>query len=132
MRIEKPFVNLIGQAGPEASLAFGRPGRVTLPVLNGGNVAARGEANVELFVSLDGTLEPGRSFALGTVGAVKVSAKAGATKPLKLNLALPAAFPEAFGPGSYFLVAELSAVGTLGELNLSDGEPLGAVPFTIA
>src|SRR3712207_9535380 len=47
---------------PDASLAFGRSGQVTLPVLNAGNVAARGEANVELFVSLDGTLEPGRSL----------------------------------------------------------------------
>jgi hypothetical protein len=131
VRIEKPFVNLVGQAGPEASLAFGKQGRVSLPVLNAGNVGAKGKANLELFVSMDGTLEPGRSFPLGTLGAVKVSAKPGATRPLKLKLVVPPEFPDAFGPGSYFLVAELSAVGTLGDLNVSDGDLLGAVPFTI-
>jgi hypothetical protein len=131
VRIEKPFVELLGQAGPPASLAFGKTGRLTLPVLNAGNVLAKGTANAELFVSLDGTLEPGTSFPLGTVSGVKVSAKPGATKPLKLTVALPQAFPEPFGAGSYFLVVELSAVDALGAFNVSNGDVLGAVPFTI-
>jgi hypothetical protein len=131
VRIEKPFVDLVGQAGPPASLAFGRPGRVTLPVLNAGNVAAKGLANVDLIVSLDGTLEPGRSFPLEMVSGVKVSAKPGAEKPLKLKVALPDAFPAPFGAGSYFLVVELSALDPLGALNVSNGDVLGAVPFTI-
>jgi hypothetical protein len=132
VRIEKPFVDLIGQAAAPAALSFGRNATVSLPVLNGGNVLAKGLANVQLFVSLDGTLEAERSFALGALSAVKVSVKPGAVKPLKLKLTLPQAFPPPFGAGSYFLVAELSALDALGALNVTNGDVLGAVPFTIA
>jgi hypothetical protein len=99
---------------------------LALPLRNNGNVMAKGTVAIELLASTDGT--PANATSLGVVNA-KVGLKPNAGKPAKLKLTLPASLPG--GPGTYTLLAKLTAVGSLGAPNETDGTVVGTIPVTI-
>jgi hypothetical protein len=107
-------------------LTFGKAASLALPLQNTGNVMAKGTISIELLASRDGSANG--AVSIGTATA-KVGVKAGASKPTKFKLALPASLPE--GAGVYFLLAKVTAVGSLGATNQTDGTVVGSIQVDI-
>jgi hypothetical protein len=127
LRIERPFVDLAGTGAAPTPLALtsGKKSSLSVPLMNNGNVAAKGSVNVELFLSIDGT--EALATPLATVPA-KVSISPGASKPLKVKLTVPAGTT----PGSSFVLVRVTGTGPLAELNASNGLLLTPIPATLA
>jgi uncharacterized membrane protein len=127
VRIERPFVDLVGTGATPTPLTLtpGKKTSVSLPLMNNGNVAAKGSVNLELLVSIDGT--EALATPLVTVPA-KVSINPGASKPLKVKLTVPAGTT----PGSAFVLVRVTGAGPLADLNASNGVLLTPIPVTLA
>lgn len=127
VRIERPFVDLVGTgaAPTPLTLTAGKKASLSVPLMNNGNVAAKGSVNLDLLVSIDGT--EALATPLVTVPA-KVSINPGASKPLKVKLTVPPGTP----PGSAFVLVRVSGVGPLADLNTSNGVLLTPIPVTLA
>jgi uncharacterized delta-60 repeat protein len=125
--VEQPVIRLtVPTAAPlPKPLTLGKTASVALPLRNGGNVMAKGTVAIELLASTDGT--PGNATSLGVVNA-KVGLKPNSAKPAKLKLTLPASLP--MGPGTYTLLARLTAVGSLGAPNEGNGTIVGSIQVT--
>jgi hypothetical protein len=135
VHVEQPRVDLAGLpgAGGGGVFSLGAKAKLSVPLVNRGNVPAKGSLNLDLLASTDGTTDPAASFVLATLPSVKAAVKPGATRNLKLKFALPPSFPAGFAatPGTaYFLLVRLSA-STVGTPNQSDGRLLATVPFAL-
>jgi hypothetical protein len=125
LRIERPVVDVAPTAPALAPVSFkaGKPGTLSIPLRNAGNTMAKGSLAADLFFTTDGTA----GTSLGQSSAVvKVGLKPGASKATKVKVATTG-----IAPGSYVLLVRLTASGSLGAPNLSDGVEL-TVPVTIA
>ena len=101
----------------------GKAATLTIPLINRGNTMAKGNLAADLFFTTDGTT----GTTVTQLSAVtKVSLKAGASKGTKLKVPTTGV-----AAGSYVLVVRLTAAGSLGAPDLSDGVEL-TVPVTIA
>jgi hypothetical protein len=129
VHIERPFVDLVGTGATPTPLMLmlGRSASVSVPLMNNGNVAAKGSVNHDLQLSTDGT--EASATPLATIPA-KVSINPGAAKTLKLKAAIPAAGAGA-SAGSSFLLVRVSGAGPLADLDASNGVLLPAIPVTL-
>lgn len=125
--VEQPVIRLT--APPAAPLpkplVLGKKAAIAFPLSNTGNVLAKGNVAIELLASTGGT--PDNAVSLGVVNA-KVGLKPNTTKAAKLKLTLPASLPA--GPGTYTLLARLTAIGSLGAPNETDGTIVGSIQVT--
>jgi hypothetical protein len=125
VHIERPVVDLVGTGAVPTPLTFtpGKKTSLSLPLMNNGNVAAKGIVNLDLLLSVDGM--EASAVPLATVPA-KVSINPGASKTLKVKLTPPAGVT----PGSVFLLVRVNGVGPLADLNASNGALLTPIPVT--
>ncbi|HEX8911106.1 MAG TPA: choice-of-anchor D domain-containing protein, partial [Humisphaera sp.] len=131
VQIQTPRVTLAGQSvGSGGSAAFGGKVKLAVPVLNTGNVPAKGTMNLDLIASIDGTVSTGTSFTMATLNGVKFSAKPGQTKSVKLSFTVPPTFPAPFAAGAYTLIVRVAS-SSLGAAGVADGQTLAAIPFTV-
>ena len=120
LRIEPPLVELAGPPTLEGPLRLGRKFSLTVPITNRGNVTAEDPLDVEVRLSPDGTVES--SVVLATLTARGTRIPAGATRRVRLDVALAADPVPALLPGhSYTVIARV--VGT--------GQVLTTIPLTI-
>jgi hypothetical protein len=129
VRVEQPVIRLgtLPAGPPGKPLTLGKSASLALPLQNTGNVMAKGTISIELLASRDGT--PNGAVSIGTATA-KVGVKPGASKATKFKLALPTSLPD--GAGVYFLLAKVTAVGSLGATNATDGTIVGSIQVNIA
>ena len=129
VRVEQPIIrlNALPPGTPGKPLAFGKAASLALPLQNTGNVMAKGAVSIELLASRDGSANG--AVSLGTATA-KVGVKPGASKPTKFKLTLPPSLPD--GAGVYFLLAKVTAIGSLGATNATDGTVIGSIQVSIA
>ncbi len=130
IHVERPAINLTVPTAPGAqSFSFGKDSQTVLSLLNSGNVAGKGDVDIGLFISADGTLE--NSTLLETLSGQHVNLKPNQSEPLKLTFTTPESTP-ALAPGSYSLLIKLNAIGDLAGMNESDNTLLASIPFTIS
>ena len=128
INIAAPFVDLVGtefDAFPEAGLTRGKRGRLSLKVLNRGNVNAKGTVPVAIALSSDPA--GGSPATVATVNA-KVSLKPGASRTVRLNFTLPADA----ATGAFYVVATIDPNNVLAEKNELNNAIVSPVTVTVA
>jgi hypothetical protein len=124
VHIDVPVVQLVpgpadGTTPGPLAVKFGGRTVLTVPVTNQGNVPVTDPLDLELRVSTDGTLAS--SLPLLTLNHVRLPARAGETRPLKLDFTLPD-LPTGILAGTYTLLVKLA----------TSDQILASVPFTIS
>ena len=102
------FVALVGSAlSTTGALSAGKAVTVTIDVMNGGNVSAKGKGSVDFYLSPDDTTADGTDVGVATL---TVGIAAGKSHPFKLKFTLPTSVTS----GSYTLLAVVDAAKSLG------------------
>jgi hypothetical protein len=126
LNVQAAFVHLVSggtATPPKKPITAGKKTTIAVPLRNDGNVATtKTPATYTLAFTTDGAGGTATLFQMTVTG--KVSLKAGQTKPQKVSFAVPAG---SLAAGTYGLAIKLSA-----ELNDTNGQPLVAVPVTVA
>jgi len=121
------FVDLTGALpGPiPASLARGASATVAVTITNGGNVTAKGNANIGFRVSPSGT--PSQSDQRLGSKSIGLSLAPGASKTFKLKFVVPSGLLT----GTYFLVAEIDNLNAIAESDEGNNDAVSATTMTI-
>jgi glucose/arabinose dehydrogenase len=105
-----PVIDLSGAFGKlPATLLRGRPGKVSVAVLNGGNVAAAGPLTLALLATQDPTGATGLTPLAGVTRPVKIAA--GRRKTVKFAFIPPADLQ----PGAYYFVTQVDTASAFTE-----------------
>jgi hypothetical protein len=124
-RVAAPVVRLVGTAetAPGGALVFGKAARLKVPLRNDGTVpTTRTAVTYDLIVTASPDESSPPVFSASSVG--RLALKPGKSKVQSVSVVLP---PGSFAPGNYFLHVRVNA-----ELNLTNGETLVTLPFSIS
>jgi hypothetical protein len=133
VRLEQPRVTVtaLPYVGGPAPLTLGKKATLSVPIVNGGNVPAKGTLAVDVIASTDSSTDADKSFVLQSLRRVKVRGKPNIDGKLTLKLLLPMTLPAGFIPGAYSLLIRITDA-SLNAPGVAEQSILTILPATIS